>query len=103
MGTSNERDMLLNSSDFFGINHYSSNYGSPGKSSEGGKSFFADVNVTMSSDPTWQKTDMGWNVVPFGFRKLLQWIHKRYNPMGGIIVTENGCAVNETCKEVAIK
>lgn len=100
--TSDERDLLLNSSDFFGINHYSSNYGSPGHG-EGDKSFFADVNVTMSSDPTWQKTDMGWNVVPFGFRKLLQWVHNRYNPMGGIIVTENGCAVNEPTKELATK
>ena len=100
--TAEERELLLNSNDFFGLNHYSSNYFSPGQS-KGTNSFFADLNVTTSADPTWDKTDMGWNVVPYGFRKLLQWIHDHYEPKGGILVTENGCAVHEPTKELAMK
>lgn len=51
--------------------------------------------VHLSSDPEWEKTSMGWFVVPWGFRKMLQWIDKRYRKLP-IYVTENGCAVEIT-------
>merc|ERR1719414_1878143 len=35
---------------------------------------------------------MGWPIVPWGFRELLLYMHARYAPSHGIIVTENGCA-----------
>ncbi|TYZ58837.1 hypothetical protein PybrP1_005137 [[Pythium] brassicae (nom. inval.)] len=61
----------------------------------------ADEGVQLSDDPTWKKTDMGWNAVPWGFQKLLLWVQKRYNPPNGIYVTENGCAVADKTKEDA--
>lgn len=103
--TEDEKKLLLHSSDFFGLNHYSTTYGSPGGKNGIPKeepSFWTDVNVTASADPAWAKTDMGWNVVPSGFRKLLEWIDARYHPSGGILVTENGCAVHEPTVATAV-
>lgn len=37
---------------------------------------------------------MPWNIVPWGFRKLLNWIAARY-PGYAVYVTENGCACAE--------
>ena len=40
--------------------------------------------------------------MPWGLRKLLCWIQQRYKPQGGIIVTENGCAVKEDTVEAGV-
>ena len=61
--------------------------------------YFQDMAVILSDDPSWQRTDMGWSIVPWGIRKLLHWVHHRYTPTGGILITENGCAVREPTKE----
>ncbi|MCB1106219.1 MAG: family 1 glycosylhydrolase, partial [Cephaloticoccus sp.] len=52
----------------------------------------ADQRVELSDDPSWEKTDMGWNVVPDFCRKMLGWIDRRYNHPP-IYITENGCAL----------
>ena len=57
--------------------------------------WFADQGARWSYDPAWTLTDMGWGIVPWGLRKQLNWIQQRYNPSGGIIITENGCALKE--------
>ncbi|OQR83842.1 glycoside hydrolase, partial [Thraustotheca clavata] len=97
--TEEESALLKGSSDFFGLNHYGTAYAEPAdnyvpgvEASEIGE-IWDDSGVKLSSDDAWLRTDMGWNAVPWGFRKLLVWINKRYSPVGGIIVTENGCAV----------
>merc|ERR1712211_224709 len=54
--------------------------------------YFDDIFVKESYDPGWERTDMGWSILPWGFRDLLLHIQKRYQPPGGIIITENGCA-----------
>jgi len=105
--TTAEKELLKGSSDFFGLNHYSSSYAEPSADFIHGKipgrtgSIWEDEGVQHTSDEKWKKTDMGWSVVPWGFRKLLVWIQKRYKPVGGIIVTENGCAVREDDKKTA--
>lgn len=33
------------------------------------------------------RTDMGWDIVPWGFERLLSWIHKEYSPKGGILAS----------------
>ena len=44
---------------------------------------------------------MGWNVVPWGCRKVLEWISDRYDkPV--IYITESGCALPEAERDVAI-
>eukprot|EP00930_Biecheleria_cincta_P017945 TRINITY_DN14127_c0_g1_i2.p1 TRINITY_DN14127_c0_g1~~TRINITY_DN14127_c0_g1_i2.p1 ORF type:complete len:677 (-),score=108.19 TRINITY_DN14127_c0_g1_i2:126-2156(-) len=93
-----EIEILKGSADFFGLNHYSSDFVSnqQDSSSETDHSnYFADQQVENKSDPRWPRTDMGWDIVPWGFERLLSWIQKEYAPPGGIIVTENGCAVRE--------
>lgn len=40
--------------------------------------YWGDMAVKTSSDPSWGKSDMGWSIVPWGFRKLLLWIQNRY-------------------------
>ena len=99
--TPEERALVKGSADFLGLNHYSTLYASArppaanadiGGNGNGGMS--ADQDVYLSTDPGWEQTDLQWNIVPEGFRKLLNWIAVRY-PGYPIYVTENGCACNE--------
>eukprot|EP00927_Polykrikos_kofoidii_P062154 TRINITY_DN56974_c0_g1_i1.p1 TRINITY_DN56974_c0_g1~~TRINITY_DN56974_c0_g1_i1.p1 ORF type:complete len:511 (-),score=57.82 TRINITY_DN56974_c0_g1_i1:183-1649(-) len=105
-----EREMVRDSADFFGLNHYSTDYvsdNSAGRAttsmwgSEQSGGYFADQLVNNHSDPAWEKTDMGWDVVPWGLGRMLMYLHRTYAPRGGIWVTENGCAVKEDDAESA--
>jgi beta-glucosidase/6-phospho-beta-glucosidase/beta-galactosidase len=100
--TEEERRELMGSSDFFGLNHYSSVLiSAPDASSSTGNtdlrspSFQDDERVVRSTDASWERTDMGWPVVPWGLRKLLEYIGRVYAPEGGIVITENGLAAAE--------
>lgn len=100
--TDDDKKLLQSSSDFFGLNHYSTALASHHKFDKAAEvdvyqngGLVQDQDVHLSADPTWQKTDMGWNIVPWGCTKLLQWIDKRYDHPE-IIVTENGCALPDT-------
>ncbi|MDD7986426.1 GH1 family beta-glucosidase [Lentisphaera marina] len=103
-----ERKEILGSSDFFGLNHYSTMMASEPKEGQeqvsdiaGNGGMIDDQNVHLSNDPAWQKTHMGWNIVPEGCRDLLKWIDQRYDhPI--IYITENGCACDEPDKESAL-
>ncbi len=98
--STDEKDMVRGSADFFALNHYTTHYAEA--CSEGFENavpwenggFAEDQHVKLSSDPTWEKTEMGWNVVPYGLYKLLHWIHKRYG-QPETYITENGCAFND--------
>jgi beta-glucosidase/6-phospho-beta-glucosidase/beta-galactosidase len=100
--TAQEKNLLLSAkSDFFGLNHYSTQYtGAP-----------RDNNKTSNADPTYFDDQHVWNtherdgkqigpvadspwlyVVPWGARKILNWIKNRY-PGLDIYITENGCDV----------
>ncbi len=93
--TPEEKTMLTGSSDFFGLNHYTTMFAAnateidPDRSVYGNGGISEDQEVDLSVDPNWKTTSMNWAVVPWGFQKLLEWISTRYsNP--GILVTENG-------------
>ena len=60
-----------------GPGHYVSHWGTV---NTGG--FWGDIACKGSADPAWGKTDMGWSIVPWGFRKLLLWIQARYRWVG---------------------
>ena len=79
---------LKGSFDFLGLNHYTSRLAFPRKSSE--PSWEGDQNVGTKFDPSWPKSGSAWlRMVPWGFRKILNWIKKTYgNPL--VRVTENG-------------
>lgn len=91
--TDEEKAMLKGSSDFFGLNTYSTMFAEHcPDSGDGG--FFADQQVRLSVDDKWKLTDFNWAIVPWGCRKLLEWIRDRYdNPP--IYITENGCSFND--------
>lgn len=106
--TEEDRELIRGSSDFFGLNHYTTHYAAhcePGSDVEsdpyGNGGISEDQDVLLTSDPKWQKTTMGWNIVPWGCRKLLQWIHDRYDAPE-IIITENGCALEDRVVDGAV-
>ena len=99
--TEEDRALILNSSDFFGLNHYTTMYAAEPEAGEGQKDIkgnggvSADQGVNLTQDPDWVLTAMDWAVVPWGCRNLLQWISARYdNPT--IYITENGFACSDT-------
>jgi beta-glucosidase len=96
--TDAEKTLLKGSADFFGLNHYSTMYAAEISENSNHRydhsSIAMDQGVVLSADPQWEKTEMQWSIVPWGFRKLLQWIDKRYDSPD-IYVTENGCATRD--------
>ena len=92
--TKEEKDLIRGSSDFFGLNHYSSLIASKPEILPSGGGYWSDMNVDMSLDPSWRRNDMGWSVVPDGLKQILKWIDQRYDhPL--IYITENGDAESE--------
>ncbi len=98
-----EEDLALikGSSDFFGLNHYTTLYASQLAEGEdyAGKGYSnggitADQDVNLTADPAWAKTTMDWPIVPWGCNKLLHWINNRYSSPD-IFITENGCALDD--------
>jgi len=99
--TDEDIKLIKGSSDYFGLNHYST---SLAQNADLNKKYeinvydngglFEDERVVLHADPLWKKTEMGWNVVPWGLRKLLNWVDKRYNHPE-IFITENGVATND--------
>ena len=95
--TSEEQAQLKGTADFFGLNHYTTMLAADAGAApveinvRGNGGMAEDQAVLLSEDPGWKQTSMGWNVVPWGFRKLLNWIDQRYGSPN-IYVMENGCA-----------
>lgn len=94
-----DRAVIRDSSDFFGLNFYGGMLASEPSGETvattvptGNGGMAADQRVELSDDLSWEKTDMGWNVVPDFCRKMLGWIDRRYNHPP-IYITENGCAL----------
>lgn len=97
-----QRRRLLGSSDYFSLNHYTSRYARaiststscPPIPSLGWDDDQCSVNTPVSRsghDIGRRPGNVDWLYsVPWGFRKLMNWIHARY---GGIPITvsENGC------------
>jgi len=102
--TEEDKKLIKGSSDFFGLNHYTTMYAADAKNNldkgdvYGNGGLSEDQDVNLSVDPSWSKTEMQWSIVPWGCQKLLEWISKRYdNPP--IFITENGCAFDDKVKD----
>ena len=98
--TDEQRQLIKGSSDFFGLNHYTTMYAAQSNGDSGEQNVYGngglneDQGIDLSVDEAWPTTDMQWAVVPWGCRKLLHWIAERYdNP--DIYITENGCAYDD--------
>jgi beta-glucosidase len=99
--TANDRYLIRGSSDFFGLNHYTTLYAAfpePGQDLSidvfGNGGIAEDQNVALSADDDWPRTTMGWSIVPWGCEKLLEWLDDRYN-RPDIYLTENGAAFDD--------
>ena len=105
--TDEEIALVQGSSDFFGLNHYTTMLASDAQGAllkgevfgNGGLSEDQDVNLHV--DTSWEKTSMGWAIVPWGCQKLLAWIDHRYDGPD-IIMTENGGAFPDEMKDGAV-
>ncbi|XP_067646011.1 myrosinase 1 [Eurosta solidaginis] len=92
--TPEEIRMIRGSSDFFGINSYTTKRVTRNDHNNSGNfpvpSFSHDMGVIEDMDPNWTGSGSVWlKVVPKGMYNLLMWIMREYdNPP--IIVTENG-------------
>jgi beta-glucosidase len=95
-----EAEALQGSIDFFGLNHYSSALASHCEDPTGKTPIYLNGGITEDQDIRlfnaidWNQTDMGWGIVPWGCRKLLHWIDRRYDHPP-IVITENGCAFDD--------
>jgi len=98
--TEEERLMLKGSTDFFGLNHYTTMYASQVRLDDdegdvyGNGGLSADQDIRLSIDKDWTLTNMKWAVVPWGCKKMLHWIDERYGHPE-IYITENGCAYDD--------
>ncbi|XP_047515316.1 myrosinase 1-like [Pieris napi] len=92
--TAEEIDMIKGSSDFFGLNHYTSSLIVRNESVNGyhvSPSYYDDMGVITYKSNEWEDIGSPWlKVVPEGFYKLLTKIREDYgNPP--VFITENGC------------
>jgi beta-galactosidase len=98
-----EKELLKGSSDFFGLNHYTTMLAShqltkPAEVDLASNSGLSGQDVKLQKDPNWPLTAMGWGVVPWGIGKLLHWIDERYG-RPNIYITENGFAYEDQIED----
>jgi len=107
--TANETDLLKNSVDFFGLNHYTSAYGSeptteekPPGSGWSSDRYCNDTVTDINGKEIGPQADSSWlRSVPWAFTKILIWINQTY-PGLDIYVCENGMDVkNESMKSIS--
>ncbi len=98
--TEAEKKLLKGSSDFFWLNYYTTMNASDATNSKAAGSVYGkgglseDQDINLSISPDWKLTDMQCSIVPWGCKKLVQWIAERYeNPP--IFITENGCVFDD--------
>jgi beta-glucosidase len=98
--TDREAEALRGSTDFFGLNHYTTALTAHCENPTGRTPVYLNGGITedqqirLYNSPDWEETAMGWGVVPWGCRKLLNWIDLRYDHPP-IVITENGCAFED--------
>ena len=72
---------LKGTQDFFGVNYYTGDL----------VAFSFSQGVTLHHRENAKKTDLGWDIYPKGFRRVLAEVSSRF-PGEGIFITENGIA-----------
>ncbi|XP_021923725.1 lactase-phlorizin hydrolase-like [Zootermopsis nevadensis] len=84
-----EVEYIRGTSDFFGLNFYTASIGKAGQTGPT-PSREGDGGFILTQDPSWPSSGSAWlKVVPWGFRKELNWVVREYNNPP-IFVTENG-------------
>jgi beta-glucosidase/6-phospho-beta-glucosidase/beta-galactosidase len=88
---------IRGSSDFFGINYYTSRLLSVDRKERNesdSPAWFKDAKSVISVDPKWKRAKSEWLYsVPEGLRDMLNWIKNEYNNPP-VFITENGWSDN---------
>ncbi|MFA6172165.1 MAG: GH1 family beta-glucosidase [Kiritimatiellales bacterium] len=96
--TADEKQMLKGSSDFFGLNHYSTYFALATKHTDsraaGNAGVFGTDEVELRAPEKVSVSAMNWPIVPWGLSRMLHWIDHRYRHPA-IYITENGVAGTE--------
>ncbi|XP_055527218.1 myrosinase 1-like [Wyeomyia smithii] len=92
--TADEINRIKGTADFFGLNTYTTRLVTKNSESNAANyktpSFEHDSAVIFTVDSSWASAHTSWlKIVPFGLRKLLNWIRKEYGNLP-MWVTENG-------------
>ncbi|XP_057653979.1 myrosinase 1-like [Diorhabda carinulata] len=95
--TKEEIEYIKGTADFLAVNHYFTQLARDVREAPPNEtSYNADLGVADSFDPSWTVESNGIFVsVPFGVRKVLNWLTKLYEPYG-IMITEIGMSDNGT-------
>jgi beta-glucosidase len=84
-----DMEIIAQPLDYVGINYYTEN----------AVAWDDGAPENFKLVPTYyEKTDMGWDVIPEGLLRFLRWTNDEYSPKA-LYVTENGCAVNDAVSE----
>lgn len=89
--TTKEIKYIQGTSDFLGLNHYSSFSAELSENPDTTNIFYSkDIGVNLEQPDTWPVTPTFWlKMVPWGLRKLLNWIKDEFdNPV--VYITESG-------------
>jgi len=88
--TANETAEIMQSSDFLGINYYSTWVVYPEASDITCIDYYCDKDVGSYQDETWYPAASSWlKVAPWGLRRLMQFIKSHYGDIP-VYITENG-------------
>ncbi|XP_070577049.1 cytosolic beta-glucosidase-like [Ptychodera flava] len=95
--TEEEKAYIAKTGDFFGLNHYSSNYVVNADSVDYSTppSWGKDANIPTWKEEEWPSSGSDWlKPVPWGIRQILIWIDKEYDGIESY-VTENGVSTKD--------
>lgn len=94
--TDEERELVLGSNDFYGMNHYTANYVKHKTGEPPEDDFLGNLETlfySKSGECIGEETQSFWlRPNPQGFRNLIVWLSKRYG-YPPIYVTENGTSI----------
>lgn len=99
--TEEEKQLVKGSLDFVALNYYFPYLATPANTKASDEpSFWKDMNVTSSFDPSWPLSETGWGIYGPGLRDLLLYTQDRYALPS--YVTENGLAWQEDNSTIAV-
>ncbi|XP_057707235.1 beta-klotho [Corythoichthys intestinalis] len=87
--TETEREELRGALSFIALNHFTTRLVAPLPMNLQQKQA-GNHDCLILSDPTWPSSHLGQDLVPWGLRKILSWVTKRYGRALPVIVTASG-------------
>ncbi|XP_076595294.1 beta-klotho [Chaetodon auriga] len=90
--TETEREELRGALSFIALNHFTTRLVSPYPQTQAvfQQKEPPDHGCLILSDPTWPSSSLGQALVPWGLRKILNWVSQRYGRALPIIITASG-------------